>query len=99
MSMKSKLLLIIPLLFFVYLWLTVVFGITIAPKWLFYDSYPHAEDPISHGLLPSSLIPILIFVGAPIGFFLGVIYTFYKKLWWWLGTYIFLGFGFWLYLV
>ncbi|GLT17766.1 hypothetical protein GCM10007938_15440 [Vibrio zhanjiangensis] len=91
-------LLFIPLIWFLYLWLTIAFGFELHINGLFYDSFPHPEDPPSIGLLPSSLIPFLMFIGTPIMFFIGSIYTVCKKLWWWFAAYMILGFGFWVYL-
>ncbi len=84
-------LLFFPLLWFLYLWLTIAFGIDTHIDGLFYDSFPHPEDPPSIGLLPSSLIPFLMFIGTPVMFIIGSIYTAYKKYWVWFGTYMILG--------
>ncbi|MFW7523151.1 hypothetical protein ACODM8_03270 [Vibrio ostreicida] len=93
-------LLLIPLCFFAVLWLGVVFGVDIIPDGVLYDD---TVEYTGDGLKPSGLIPISLFnlfgivVILP-GFFIGSIYTVYKRLWWWFGGYVVLGFGFWVYL-
>lgn len=98
MSIKSKIFLLIPLLAFMHIWLTFVFGVDVTPDWLFYDSSPHPEDPPSKGVLPDGLYFIFMFLLAPLSFFIGSLYAAYKKLWFWLAAYVILGFGLWLYL-
>lgn len=98
MSLKLRTLLLIPLLFFIHVWLTFVFDVDVIPDWLFYDTNPQPEDLPVKGLLPDNLYFVIMFLFAPLSFFMGVIYTAYKKLWWWFGAYMVLGFGFWLYL-
>ncbi|GLT16932.1 hypothetical protein GCM10007938_07090 [Vibrio zhanjiangensis] len=98
MSIKSKILLFIPLLVFIHIWLTFVFGVDVTPDWLFYDTQPHSEDPSPTGLLPDNLYFVIMFIACPLSFFIGSIYTIYKKLWGWFAAYLILGFGLWLYL-
>ena len=93
-------LLLIPLIFFVLVWFGVVFGIDIIPDGVLYDD---TVEYTGDGLKPSGLIPTSLFnffgiIAMIPGFFIGSIYTAYKKLWWWFGAYMILGFGFWLYL-
>lgn len=90
MSLIGKVFLIFPLLCYVHIWLVFVFNINIIPDWLFYD--PQSIAP-TKGLLPDDLIPVLFFIGTPVSFFVGSIYTAYKQLWWWFGAYMILGLG------
>ena len=83
-------LLFIPVLWFLSLWLTIVFHVDLEIDGLFYDPSPHPEDPPPIGLFPSSLLILLVFIGTPIMFFIGSIYTAYKKLWWWFAAYMIL---------
>ena len=41
---------------------------------------------------------ILAIIGIPSSFVIGLIYTAYKKLWWWFAASQVIGFGFWIYL-
>ncbi len=83
--------LLVPLLLLIHIWLNLFFHLDVTPDWLFYDSFPHPEDPPSQGLLPSVLYPWLVFLVIPLSVVGGTIYTAYKKLWWWFGAYMILG--------
>ncbi|WP_076587979.1 hypothetical protein [Vibrio ostreicida] len=91
MSLKVKFFLIIPLIAYLDLWLSVVFNIQLTPDWLFYNTEPHPEDPPQQGVLPDSLIIVWVFFGVPLSFFVGSIYTAYKKLWRWFWAYMIIG--------
>lgn len=89
--MKLKpLILLVPLLFYVQVWLTFVFNIDVIPGWLFYDTDPHPEDPPPQGLLPDGVYFVFMFLFLPLSFLIGSIYTAYKKLWWWFAVYMIL---------
>lgn len=87
----------IPLLWFFHVWLSMFFGIDLISSWLFYDSNPSLNDPPPQGLISDSFMPIL-YLCTPIFFFVGTVYTAYKRLWWWFGAYIGFGGGLWLWL-
>ncbi len=60
-------------------------------KLAFYNPEPHPEDPPQQGVLPDSLIIVWVFFGVPLSFFVGSIYTAYKKLWRWFWAYMIIG--------
>lgn len=91
MSLKVKFFLIIPLIAYLDLLLSIVFNIQLIPDWFFYNTEPHPEDPPQQGWIPDSLIIVWVFFVVPLSFFVGSIYTAYKKLWWWFGAYMLLG--------
>ncbi|CAM3611579.1 hypothetical protein [Vibrio aquimaris] len=81
-------LLLLPLCWYVLIWDSIVFNGSIPRPTI--NNYPPWVD----GLL----VPIFWLVITPLSFFIGSIYTAYKKLWWWFAAYMILGFGFWVYL-
>ena len=83
-------LLFIPVLWFLSLWLTIVFHVDLHIDGLFYEPSPYSGYPPPIGLFPIVFLPILTFIGTPIMFFIGSIYTAYKKLWWWFAAYMIL---------
>ncbi|QUJ69102.1 hypothetical protein KDD30_07920 [Photobacterium sp. GJ3] len=91
MRLVSRFLLAIPLLWFAFLWLYFVVDIDLTPSWLFYNAARRPEEPPAEGLLPDDIFPLLFFFISPILFFIGSIYTAYKKLWWWFGVYMLIG--------
>ncbi|MDO6707521.1 hypothetical protein [Photobacterium sp. 1_MG-2023] len=86
-------LLLIPLCFFVLLWLGVVFGVDIVPDGVLYDdTVEYTGDGIKpSGLIPTSLFDLFGVIAMIPGFFIGSIYTANKKLWWWFGAYMLIG--------
>ncbi|MDN3609563.1 hypothetical protein ACFFUP_05635 [Vibrio ostreicida] len=93
-------LLLIPLFFLGLTWLGVVFGIDPIPDgFLRDDTYEYSGDGKKPtGLISQNLFDSISIVAMIPGFFIGSIYTVYKRLWWWFGGYMVLGFGFWVYL-
>ena len=93
-------LLFIPLFFLGLAWLGVIFGIDPIPDgFLRDDTFEYSGDGKKPtGLVSQNLFDSISIVAMFPGFFIGSIYTAYKKLWWWFGAYMILGFGFWLYL-
>ncbi|WP_425628114.1 hypothetical protein [Vibrio neptunius] len=86
-------LLLIPLFFFVLLWFGVVFNVDMLPNGVLYDdTVEYTGDGLKpSGLIPNSLFNFLGIIAMVPGFFIGSIYTVYKKLWWWFGAYMLIG--------
>ncbi|MDD9195734.1 hypothetical protein PVK62_07765 [Aliivibrio sp. S3MY1] len=53
---------------------------------LFYNADRRSEEPPSEGVIPDDLFPFMFFLVSPIMFFIGSIYTAYKKDWVWFGA-------------
>ncbi|MUK94281.1 hypothetical protein GNP80_17800 [Aliivibrio fischeri] len=93
----KRILLLFPLYWFVLLWCWHVFNIPIDFGIIYDDEYD-GYGPKPLGLIPNSLALFFLFIGTPLMFFVGSIYSAYKKLWWWFGAYMVLGGGLWFYL-
>lgn len=72
-------LLILPLYSYILIWDSMVFHVGVPSISNGYNYPAWFEDVVG---------PILMFLGLPLSFFIGSIYTAYKKLWWWFAAYI-----------
>ncbi|MEF1257163.1 hypothetical protein [Vibrio sp. M260112] len=72
-------LLLMPLYLYILIWDSMVFHLGV-PRFN-YNAPSWIEDVVG---------PIALFVGLPLSFFIGSIYTAYKKLWWWFAAYMIL---------
>ncbi|KJY87794.1 hypothetical protein TW84_16065 [Vibrio neptunius] len=86
-------LLAIPLLFLGLAWFGVVFGIDLIPDgFLHDDTFEYSGDGKKPtGFISQSWFDSVSIVAMVPGFFIGSIYTAYKKLWWWFGAYMLIG--------
>ncbi|MFA0553997.1 hypothetical protein AB4538_24460 [Vibrio lentus] len=85
-------LLFIPLFFLGLTWLGVVFGIDPIPDgFLRDDTYEYSGDGQKEsGLISLSLVNTITFIAIGPGSIICLIYTAYKKLWWWFTAYMIL---------
>lgn len=87
----------IPLFFLGLAWLGVVFGIDLIPDgFLRDDTFEYSGDGKKPtGLVSQNLFDSVSIVAMGPGFFGGLIYTAYKRFWWWFVAYMILGGFFW----
>ena len=85
-------LLLIPLFFWVLMWLGVVFGIDLLPDGLLRDdTYEYSGDGAKPtGLISQSWFNFVCLLAIIPGSFLCMIYTAFKRMWRWLAVYIML---------
>ena len=88
-------LLIIPLIWFISLWIEIIFGYE-AYKTLHLNVYSNmtaydGDGKIPSWDIPSSLYVAFLLLGTPTIFFIGAIYTALKKMWWWFAAYMLTG--------
>lgn len=76
--------LLIPLIWYVDIWLSFVFDIGLS------------EDVLGEGagdFIPDLVWILMLFVGTPLTFLVGAIYTYWTKCWFWFWAYMILGGG------
>ena len=84
--------LLIPLFFLILMWSGVVANMSFMPdNFLRDDTFDYSGDGLEPtGLISESLFNLINFIAIIPGFFMGLTYAAYKKLWWWLASYILL---------
>ncbi len=90
MNIYIKVLLLVPLYWYGSILNNLTFKWPIIPLIPSFDNAPAWFEHL--------FIPAIWFIGTPLSFVIGVIYTAYNKLWLWLFAYICFGGGLWFYL-
>ncbi|CAM3529030.1 hypothetical protein VA7868_02261 [Vibrio aerogenes CECT 7868] len=90
-SAAKNLILILPLIWFVYVWCHFIFGIDLGLIVDVADNPDNTPANSSGGIIPIGLALFMLFLGTPVSFLAGSIYTGYKKHWRWFGAYAILG--------
>ncbi|MDN3611438.1 hypothetical protein ACODM8_18725 [Vibrio ostreicida] len=85
-----RLVLALPLLWMAYVWVSFN-GYNPFIEGFFYDALSPQSSSVQQSLWLDTLFLVLVIIGTPAFFILGVLYTFIKQYWRWFSLYILLG--------